>query len=157
MHAVRALGVRLYKPSPKDWAAAAWAVVGEDRPGVVVAHGICLPPKAYGEAEALRHTYEAVAAAVQENAVGKTLVWQIENNARLNAAMRPRLRAEGAVCAAAAMLGSSVELVAWREIATRASAELPKEKYAKAEEVCGIAVGGADNHAVLVAVAALAS
>jgi hypothetical protein len=132
-------------------------VVSEDQPGVVVAHGICLPPKAYSEAEALRHTYEAIAAAVQENVVSKTLVWQIENNARLNAAMRPRLRAEGVVCAAAAMLGSSVELVAWKEIATRAATDRPKDVYAKAEEVCGVIVGDADSQATLVAVAALAS
>lgn len=85
------------------------------------------------------------------------MVWAIEGNARVNTAMRPRLRAEGVVCAAAAIMGSAVHLVAWQQIASLANATRPKDEYIVANEVCGIPIGGADGQAVLVAIAALAS
>jgi hypothetical protein len=150
----RALGIRLEKQSPKDWPTVVWAVVASS-PRSVVDQGTTVPPRSYSEAEALRHIHEAVASAVRENAVTKTLVWTIETNARMNNAMRPRLRAEGAACAAAASAGSSAELVAWSEIESRAGAERTKAEYEKANQVCGVEIGDADSRAVLVAIAAL--
>ena len=156
MPASQALGIRLYKPSPKDWPAAEWAVVvgGPDR---IVAHGAVRPPRAYDEAEALRHLHEALVTAVREHDVTIAFIWAIEGNARVNVAMRPRLRAEGVACAAAALAGARTSLVAWPEIESRADAHRPKIEYATATEVGGIQIGSADPQAVLVAVAALRS
>lgn len=154
---MRALGVRLHKPTTKDWPTAEWAVVGHDRPGEVVAHGRAVPPRNYSETHALRHLHEAIGAAIHENSVSRTLVWEIEGNARVNLAMRPRLRAEGAVCAAAVLAGSSTELVAWGRIAALASAKHSKSAYIGATTVCGVPVGDADSQAVLVAIAAMRS
>jgi hypothetical protein len=150
----RALGVRLEKPSPKGWPAAYWAVVANS-PRAVVTHGTASPPRSYDEAIALRHLHEAIVAAVRENVVGQTFVWGIEANARMNNSMRPRFRAEGVVCAAAASAGSSVKLVAWSEIESRSGADLPKAEYETASHACGLAVGDADGYALLAAIAAL--
>lgn len=157
MLTLRALGARLHKPTTKDWPKVDWAVIGSDQPRVVLAHGGCLPPRGYSEPEALRHLHESIAAAVQENEVTKTLVWSIEGNARMNNAMRPRLRSEGVVVAAAAMMGSAVSLVGWQEIAALADAKHSKDHYVEARDVCGVSVQGADSQAVLAAIAALAS
>ncbi len=154
MGADRALGVRFLKPSVKDWHVAEWAVVG-GMPKTVIASGSIRPPKTYDEAEALRHLHEGVVAAAKENHITATFVWKVENIARVNVAMRPRLRAEGAASAAAALAGSAVSLVAWAEIAKRTNAVRDKSEYLKASEVCGVAVGKADPQAVLVAIAAL--
>ena len=152
-----ALGVRLSKPTPRDWPVADWAVVKGGVPGSVVAFGQCFPPRGYSETEALRHLHEVIANAVQQHSVTKTLVWEIEGNARASWAMRPRIRAEGVVAAAATVMGSSSEFVAWQRIAALAAASEPKSFYASAHDVCGYLVGKADSQAVLVAVAALAS
>lgn len=154
MGADRALGVRFSKPSVKDWHVAEWAVVGGN-PKSVLAFGSIRPPKTYDEAEALRHLHEGIHAAAKENQIAATFVWKVENIARVNVAMRPRIRAEGAVASAAALSGSSVSLVAWSEISKRTHAGRDKSEYVEASEVCGIAVGNADPQAVLVAVAAL--
>jgi hypothetical protein len=124
-------------------------------PSVVLDHGSVSPPKSYDAALALRHLFEALVAAVREHSVEKTLVWEIETNARLNNSMRPRLRAEGAACAAAASAASDAKLVAWSEIASGANADRPKAEYETATSICGVSVGGADAYAVLTAIAAL--
>jgi hypothetical protein len=120
----------------------------------IVAHGTIQPPRSYEQAAALRHLHEAITTTVRENRVRMTLVWQIEGNARVNMAMRPRLRAEGVVCAAALIAGSSASLVAWSEIESRAKSGLSKKQCEQTNEVCGIEVGTADPLALIVAVAA---
>jgi hypothetical protein len=152
--AERALGVRLEKRPAEKWPTAFWAVVA-NAPREVVDCGTAQGPKSYDEATALRHLHEAIATAVREHKVTATLVWEIEPKARLNQKLRPRLRAEGVACAAAAAAGSLAELVAWSEIASRACADRPKAEYEQARRVCGVDVGEADSFAVLVAVAAL--
>lgn len=148
----RALGVRLHKPSPEDWIVAEWAVVTS---GAVVAHASARPPRTYSEAMALRHLYEAIATAAKENDVAKALVWEIEGKAKMNHSMRPRFRAEGSVLAALAAEGIPCSLVVWNQISSRTGASRQKSDYADADEVCGIAIDGADPQAVLVALAAL--
>jgi hypothetical protein len=96
-----------------------------------------------------------IVAAVKENNVTITFVWQIEGNAKMNNTMRPRLRAEGVVCAAASLAGSAVTLVVWKQIESLSGAKRAKTDYSKATEVCGIPVENADAQAVLVAIAAL--
>jgi|SRR5580700_7407374 hypothetical protein len=148
-----ALGVRFVKLPRETWPTAHWAVVG-GTPCVVVDHGSISPPKSYDAALALRHLFEAVVAAVREHRVNKTLIWEIEDNARLNNSMRPRIRAEGAACVAAASAASDAKLVAWSEIAAGAGADRPKAEYESATNICGVAVGEADAFAVLTAIAA---
>jgi hypothetical protein len=152
----RALGVRLYKPSPKDWPAAEWAIVG-GAPVVVFASSRIAPPRTYSAAEALRHLHEKVIGAVRDHNVKNAIVWEIEGNARMNSAMRPRLRAEGVAVAAATLGGAAASLAAWREIQSLSGATSPKDEYEAATIVCGVEVGTADALAVLVAIAALKS
>jgi hypothetical protein len=146
--------VRLHTPA-KCWPAAEWAVVESGQPPTLIASGRIQPPRSYDEAAALRHLLEAVVTAVREHQPFATLVWQIEGNAKMNTKMRPRLRAEGVVCAASAISGATTALVGWPEIASRANAAGTKDDYERAALVCGVGVGGADARAVLVAVAAL--
>ncbi len=150
----RGLGVRLHKAKPKDWPSAVWAIVAADV-SEVVAHGTLLAPRSYGEADALRHLHEGISRVVHQHQVTRVLVWEIEGSARMNAAMRPRLRAEGVVCAAARLAGSDTELVAWPAVAARAQATGKKAEYESASVVAGVEVGTADSLAVLLAAAAV--
>lgn len=153
--AVRGLGVRLHKPETKDWPRGEWAIVdSNDRK--VVDSGRVAPPRSYTEPNALGHLHEAIARIVKENAVEKTFIWGIETNARLNTSMRPRLRAEGVACAAAALAGSQVQLGAWSEARKLSGTSQSKDTVAKATTVCGIAVDDADSLTVLAAIASMA-
>jgi hypothetical protein len=147
------LGVRFVKLPREKWPTAHWAVVG-GTPCVVVDYGSVSPPKSYDAARALRHLFEAAVAVVRQHGVRKTLVWAIEDNARLNNSMRPRLRAEAAVCVAASSAASEAKFAAWSEVAAGASADKPKAEYEAAATVCGVSVGAADAYAVLTAIAA---
>lgn len=151
---MRALGFRLHKPKPNEWIRVEWAIVEADA-RTVFDFGQILAPRTFSEALALRHIHEAVAATVQQCSVKKALVWEIEGNAQIKIATRPRLRAEGVICAAAALSGSVVDLVAWATIQSCSGTRESKDALAKAKEVCGVEVGAADSYAVLVAVAAL--
>lgn len=146
------LGIRLEKEKSQKWPTAFWAAVDDEE---LVAHAVARAPKTYDEADALRHLGEAITAAVRESHATKVFVWTIENNARANNDMRPRLRLEGAVCVAAAGAGASVALGAWSEVV--ALTKVPRDSkasYAGAREVCGVERGEADPYALLAAVGA---
>lgn len=151
-----ALGIRLHKPSPKDWPAADWAVVatGADN---LVDHGSVTPPRSYTEAAALQYLYEAIATRVKTHRATDVYVWGIEGNARLNKTMVPRIRAEGVACAAGQQEGAKSSIVTWQTICSAAGTVRPKEEYVGAKSVCGIDVGTAHPQAVLLAIAALRS
>ena len=151
-----ALGVRLQKLSSEKWPVAEWVILG-DAPMAVRASGTIVPPRSYSAADALRHLHEKVFGTVRDNDVKKAVVWEVEGNARMNAAMRPRFRAEGVAMTAAALGGAVASLAAWREIQSLAGASSAKDEYETATIVCGISVGSADPLAVLVAIAAMKS
>jgi hypothetical protein len=151
-----AFGIRLSKPSAKEWPALDWAVV-VDGPERLVDHGSIKPPRSYSEAEALRHVHEAIATRVKSHNATVMFVWGIEGNARANKKSNPRIRTEGVACAAGEQEGAKASVVLWPTIASAADAQRAKDEYATAGVVCGINVGGADPQAVLVAVAALRS
>lgn len=148
----RSLGLTLAKTSPKDWPVVSWAVV--EGGNTLVASGEIVAPRSYDEADALMFVAERVGRVVDDNAVVRTAIWCIEGNARVNAAMKPRIRSEGALLAAARGAGSSVRLVAWPAIEAAVGAERTKDEYKAAADVCGIPCGNASPHALLAAVAA---
>ncbi|HEX7667533.1 MAG TPA: hypothetical protein VF407_23535 [Polyangiaceae bacterium] len=147
------LGIRVEKSSTKDWPILHWAAF-EPVDRKVIGHASVRPPRTYDEATALRHVHEKVQAAVREHKVIHTLVWTIETVARVNNTMRPRLRMEGVVCAAASLAGATAELATWAEVSARSAATATKADYEKATEIEGVAVGGAHPFAVLAAIAA---
>lgn len=151
-----ALGIRLHKPTPKDWPNADWAVVTTDQ-NLVVDHATVSPPRSYEEAAALRYLYEGLATRVRDHKVSDVFVWGIEGNARLNRTMIPRLRAEGVACAAGMQEGARTRIVTWGTICSATGTSRAKNEYAQATTVCGFEVGAAHPHAVLVAIAALRS
>jgi len=114
-----------------------------------------MAPRSYKEPDALRHLHEAISTAIREHGVTDAVVWGIEGNARMNSAMKPRIRAEGVICAAGAQAGCSVALRGWAEIQAMSGTPDSKEASAHAHVHCGVAVGDADSHAVLAALAAV--
>lgn len=147
------LGICLEKTKKSPWPVATWAIVSEKREAAQ--GGAIAPPRSYDEPGALRHLHERITAAAREHGATTAVVWEIEGSARLNNAMRPRLRAEGVVVAAVRLVVSSASLAMWQEIRARSGAEGTKADYESAKEVCGIPVGSADSYAVLAALAAL--
>jgi hypothetical protein len=150
-----ALGIRLHKPTSKDHPCAECAVVTEN-PDRLLKGDSVRPPRAYTDAQALAHLHEAIVRIVKENEAKVALVWTVENIARGNA-IRPGIRAEGAVSAAAHLAGATVSLAQWQTIAANTRASRPKAEYQDATDVCGIKVGSVDPRAVLAALAALRS
>jgi hypothetical protein len=151
-----ALGIRLHKPTAKDRPCVEWAVVTGE-PARLVDGGSVRPPRTYSEEKALAHLHEAIGRIVRENRAKVAFVWAVETIARGGNALRPRIRAEGAVCAAASLGGAEVSLVTWHTIQASAEANRSKDDYKKATDVCGIDVGDVDPQAVLAAMAALRS
>lgn len=141
------------KTRKSPWPVATWAVVSEKKEPA--RGGVVAPPRSYDEPAALRHLHEGIVATAREHGATAAVIWEIEGSARLNNAMRPRLRAEGVVVGAVRLVVPSVSLAVWQEIRARSGADGAKADYADAKEVCGVAVGKSDSFAVLAALAAL--